>query len=617
MVTFGIPLDHLFGSHLLERVSWALLLLGCAGIVAGQESGKGQEVQRERVVVTGTYEPVPLEEADRSVRVLDETASPRLLRWTAVDLLRLDSSVDVRQRAPNNIQTDLSIRGSTFGQTLVLLDGLRLNDVQTGHHNMNLPLPADSLDRIEVLRGSGSTLYGADAVGGVVNLIPRTPDEPELRLRTGIGSFGTNNQGVGLSFVGRDWSQELTATRDFSSGFRPNRDYRQLSLSSTTRARSRLGNTSAILGHADRPFGADRFYGDFNSWERTRVWFAGLRQQLGEQTQVALAFRRNTDLFVLYRDRPEVFTNRHAVESWQLSLRRRQSLPRNVTFYYGTELLTDSIESNNLGLHSRGRGAVYAAFDLRAIRRFSVTAGVRDDVYSSFNHKVSPMISAAAWFAATVKLRAAITSAFRLPTYTDLYYQDPANKGTPDLRPERAWTYEAGLDWNLSSRMRANLTVFQRRERDGIDYVRRSPADVWRATNFQQLVFTGVESSVIFEPRRKHRMEVSYTGLRGAQDRLSGLLSKYVFNYPLRNVVLSWNAEVGRGLLVRSRVGSMRRYQRDPYALWDLFLGHAGTRFRPYLHFNNLTATTYEEIPGVVMPGRALVVGIEVYLRGR
>ena len=138
--------------------------------------------------------------------------------------------------------------------------------------------------------------------------------------------------------------------------------------------------------------------------------------------------------------------------------------------------------------------------DIRALRRFSLSIGVRDEIYGSFNHEVSPTVAAGYWLAPAWKLRGSISRAFRLPTYTDLYYHDPANVGSPNLRPERAWSYEGGMDWNAGGRVRAGLTVFQRRERDGIDYVRSNVTEIWRATNFQRLRFTGVEANVALRP---------------------------------------------------------------------------------------------------------------------
>src|ERR1700722_1345746 len=147
----------------------------------------------QSVVVTGTAQPVPLEEVDRSVSVLENLPQNIPLFGGFYQFLQLDSSVDLQQRG-NGVQGDITIRGGTFGQTLVLIDGVRINDVQTGHHNLDLPVPLDAIGELQVLRGSGSTFYGSDAVGGVVNVITRVGEPGELVFRSAVGSFGTNTE---------------------------------------------------------------------------------------------------------------------------------------------------------------------------------------------------------------------------------------------------------------------------------------------------------------------------------------------------------------------------------------------------------------------------------------
>ncbi len=566
--------------------------------------------RKDVVVVTGSFEPIPLEEADRSVRTFDPRAGA-LTAATVIDFLNRDSSVDLRQRAPNNLQTDVSIRGGGFGQTLVMLNGMRLNDAQSGHHNMNVPVPLEAIERIEVLKGSGSTLYGSEATGGVVHFLTRPPEASEFRLRAAAGNFGVNQQRGSAAYAWKDGSQQLAFSRDFSTGFRENRDYRHMAMNSLTRAKSRIGVSDITLAHADRPFGADQFYGNFNSWERTRTWYGALRQTIGDRTEAGVAFRRHTDLFVLYRDRPEVFTNRHAVESWQATLRRREAVGANARIHYGVEGLREAVESTNLGRHTRARGAGYAAIDVRALRRFSFTAGAREEVYGSRESQFSPSASAGVWLARGWKLRGSVSRAFRLPSFTDLYYHDPANLGSPDLRPESATSYEGGAMWNRGGLVRADVAVFHRRERDGIDYVRRSAADIWRATNFQRLRFTGVEASVAVRAGRAGVVDLAYTGLRGAGAVVADTLSKYVFNYPTHYGIAGWQGELPGGLIARTRVGALRRLGRDPYAVWDVYVARRAGRLHPFLHATNLTGSRYEEIPGVAMPGRGVVGGVE------
>ncbi len=276
------------------------------------------------------------------------------------------------------------------------------------------------------------------------------------------------------------------------------------------------------------------------------------------------------------------------------------------------ELYRDNIQSNNLGNHERTRSAPYIALDVRAVKRFSFSVGLRDEIYGSFNHELSPSFTVGYWLAPAVKVRASVSRAFRLPSYTDLYYQDPANRGTPDLRPEKAWGYEGGVDWNAGGRVRSAVTVFHRREQDGIDYVRNSPTDIWRAINFQRLQFTGVEGSVAFRPTTAHEIEWQYTGLQGAQDSLAGQLSKYVFNYPVHSGVVTWQGAFPRGIIGRTRIGVLQRYERDMYGLWDIYAASSRGRFRPFLQLSNVTNTSYEEIPRVAMPGRSFVAGFEL-----
>ncbi|MFN0105701.1 MAG: TonB-dependent receptor plug domain-containing protein [Bryobacteraceae bacterium] len=587
---------------MISRFLYAALL---AAAVAAAEDKPPKH--KETVVVTGSYEPIPLEEADRSVRAIPaRELAP--LAGTISDLLNLDASLDLRERAPGAIQSGLSIRGGSFGQTLVLWNGMRLNSVQSANLNMDVPVPVDALEQVEVLKGSGSTLYGSDATAGVVNFLTRPPERSEIRLRAGLGNWGTQQQRASVAYVRGAFAQQLTMSRDFSTGFAANRDYRNLSVASTSKWR----RSEISLAHNDRPFGAEQFYGNFNSWERTKNWFAGFRQGFGEKTEAAFAYRRHTDLFVLYRDRPQVFTNRHVAEGYQAQVRRREDLPKASRLHYGVEMLHDSIVSNNLGIHSRSRGAAYAAWDVRALNRFSFTVGVREEIYRNLRHQFNPSVGAGVWLHRQLKLRASASRAFRLPSYTDLYYRDPANVGNPSLRPESAWSYEGGLDWNTGGAWRANATVFQRRERDGIDYVRASPAAIWQATNFQRLQFTGVEAAVTTVLGRKHRVELAYTGLNGAQSVLGALQSKYVFNYPRHTGLATWQTALGKGFVARSRMGALERLGRSPYAVWDVFASWQRGRVQPYLQLSNLTAANYQEVIGVRMPGRGIVGGVEV-----
>jgi len=570
--------------------------------------------QKETVVVTGAWEPIPLTESDRSVEVYP-LRDPFLLFGSLTDAFDLDSSVQVQGRAPNGVQGDLSIRGGSFGQTLVLLDGIRLSDAQSAHHNLDIPVPLDAVDRIEILRGSGSTLYGSDAVAGVINVVTRpltTTDTPELILRGGYGSFGTNEESGTASF-GRDFlSQRFSFERELSDGFRDDREYRNMVLGSQTWLRTKLGLTRVYLSLLDRPFGADQFYGNFNSWERTKTWLATISQDLGKNTLFSLGYRRHTDLYELLRDDPGFYTNRHEDETWDVALRRHDTVREVFHVYYGAEFLADHVDSNNLGVHSRRRGAVYGDLDVRSWHRFSFSAGTRQEFYGRAQTISVPSFSGGYWIGSKAKLRASASRAFRLPNYTDLFYHDPANIGNPNLKPERAMNYEAGVDLYPASHWRSSLTVFSRHETDDIDYTRANSSDIWQAMNFGRVTFTGWEASLFGSLPHSQTVQFEYTGLYGAKAALNGYQSKYVFNYPTQQAVIGWQRTSPTGWIARVRVGITDQYQRNAYMLVDAYAAWTRSRFHPYLRVTNVTNTDYQPVYGVVMPGRAALAGLEL-----
>jgi iron complex outermembrane receptor protein len=570
----------------------------------------------QSVLVTGTAQPIPLDDADRSVSVLTDLPRKSPLFSGFFEFLQLDSSIDLQQRGPG-VQGDITIRGGTFGQTLMLIDGIRINDVQTGHHNMDLPVPIDAIGEVQVLHGSGSTLYGSDAVSGVVNVITHVADPAELVFRSAIGSFGTNTESGLFSIAFGPLLQQFSFERALSDGFEDDREFRNTSGSSESILRTRWGTTRIFLSALDRPFGANQFYGNYNSWERTKTWYAALHQDFGTNTELAFSYRRHSDLFVLLRDDPQIYTNRHADETWDAALRRHNDLTKLLRLSYGAEAIDDSIISNNLGNHLRRQGALYGNLDVRALKRFSFSVGVREQFYGHQQAFFAPTVSGGAWLSQTVKLRASVSRAFRLPTYTELYYSDPSDLPNPNLKPEQAITYEAGLDWHLRRHWRAFATVFARDEKNGIDYVRSSPTAPWQAMNFDRLRFTGVESGVEAELPHSQKVSVQFTAIHGALADEGGEQSEYAFNYPSQNAVVSWQMLTEKGVLARTRLGIVRRYQMNPYALWDVSVAWTRPRVRPYLQLTNLTNTSYEEIIGVNMPGRAAMVGVEILVRSR
>jgi outer membrane cobalamin receptor len=599
-----------------HKLSLLLLLLPCLQVRAQQTASPvpALPVTQQTVEVTTTIPPVPLSESNRSVETIDTREQPVFFN-NFTDYLRQDPSLSLQARSPNGVQADLSIRGTTFEQSLILLNGLRINDPETGHLNLDIPVPLDAISRIEVLHGSGSTFYGSDAIGGAVNLITERPRSLALAGKIGAGNYGSLEQHLRADYATKPISGQFTASRDTSDGFMADRNYSSNALAAETWLDLlKPGATDLLLGTSDRPYGANQFYGPYDSWERTKGWFAAIQQQLGQRTSASYAYRRHTDLFVLLLDNPDYYRNNHATTAWQSALRRADPIGRNGTLSYGLEANGDSIHSTNLGIHARNQGAGYANLSLRALGRLSLSIGAREQIFSGGDAVFSPSVAAAYAITNTLRLRASAGHGYRLPTYVDLYYSDPTTVGNPNLKPESSWSYEGGADWNPGSgRLTLTATGFRLQQKNGIDYSKYDLLNPWQATNVANFAYTGAETSLRLHLPASQQLQLSYTAIQ-ASSPPPGLISEYTFNYAAQSALLAWSGPLPaklHQLSIRNQLAVLQKTQKTAYPLWDISLARNTGNIRPYMRLLNLSNTGYQEIPGVPLQGRTAMAGAE------
>jgi iron complex outermembrane receptor protein len=562
----------------------------------------------EQVTVTGHAEEVPFQTLARSVVVITRDEIERLPAHAIADVLGYAASVDVRSRGPYGVQSDFSIRGATFGQALVLVDGMRLNDTQSGHHNGDIPVPLEAIDRIEVLLGPGSSLYGADAFGGTINVITRRGSRAP-RATVTAGSFGLigGDATVGGRVGSADESIAVSANR--SSGFTTDRDFRTLDVSSST---AFAGGARLFVSHLRKGFGAAGYYGPALSTERTDqtlVTLAGPHASLGQwDLEWQAAYRTHGDEFLYDSTRPGV-PNRHRTHATEATGRFQRALGATTRVTVGGEAGGDWIRSNNLGDHQVSRGSLFAEIQER-VGSAVLYPGLRFDGYSTFGHAWSPSLSGAVWLGGRAKLRGSIGRAFRVPTFTERFYEDPSNLGNPALAPERAWSGEAGVDWLAAGGWTAAATVFDRREHDTIDFVRASTLERWRAENVRDVETRGLELS-LQRALAGTLVSAQYTYLDATTDSLP-LLSKYVLQYARHAVDLSASLPLPDAFEIGPRLGYRERRDGQTYWLLDARVGRRFGHATAFVEGSNLLDQQYEEIPGVAMPGAWLRAGVTV-----
>lgn len=606
----------------------------------------------DTVTVTATRTAVPWGESGRFVEVVTAAEIEAHGVRSVPELLQLFPGLDVRRRGVHGVQADLSVRGGSFEQVLVLVDGVPVNNPQTGHHTLDLPVPVDAIERVEVLYGPGSALYGANAAGGVVQIFTKTgggvdADEGQdarfeidgsVELFAGENSLSGGSAAVDLD-TGSAGSHLLTVERSESDGHRAGLEFEQGSGFYRGTIPLKAGGRDATLdlaaGASERDFGAQSFYSTRfpNQLEFTEARFASAayRTAVGNtEVHAHAAGRWHDDTFILERSDPSLLTNVHEDRSTDLQVRaaRQTGVGR---LELGTGWLSEDLDSTNLGVRDRQRWGSSASLVGERGRFLWRGALHADRVEGDWEVHPSAALSVGVGSAGSGagRVRVAVASAYRVPSFTELYYRDPTSAGNPDLEPERSWTYEVGYDWT-SERARAAATLFERDGSDLIDFVQAPGETLFRAVNLRRVTTRGVE---LVAARRFGRAgsdggdrrggattwTASYAWLDSYGDEPAGV-SAYVFDYLEHRAVLRadgrapWALRWGASLSYNDRnlQETDERPGADDWLRLDARLARTFRRLELNVEGTNLTDERYVEQGAVEMPGRWLVAGARI-----
>jgi iron complex outermembrane receptor protein len=597
--------------HVRRLAPVILLCSTIAAPVAAQTSSPPASPPRitQQVVVTASLTPAPADTIGRTVTVVTRDDVERMGLRSIIEALRFVPGLDARARGPFDVQTDFSIRGATFGQQLVLADGIRLNDSQTGHHNGEIPLPAVAVDRIEVVAGAGSAVHGADALGGTINVISRTGTYQTASLAYGQHGLVDAQASIGGGVLPANTTLSGWGSR--SGGFMADRDFASGGVALRT---SPVAGLVLDVRHQRRAFGANGFYGPSPSkeWTDQTLGAASWQQATGAwTTRVHGSARRHGDHFRWDINRPGYAENLHHTHAVDAGVDASRAI-RRATLTIGGSAGGDWVISSNLGDHDYRRGSLFAEVQAPVRDRTEIVAGLRVDRYETFGRSTSPSIAIATRVAPGVRVRGSLARAFRVPSFTELYYTDPSNLGSPNLRAERGWSLDGGADWTHRA-WTTSVSVFRRWDDDVIDWLRDTPADRWQSANVRDVTTSGIEASLT---RRAGGalIRLSYAGL--SVDAPSVIqLSKYVLEYARHQAGISASLPVGGGVRVAVNVDARNRLVEQAwhsYALVGTRLSRPFGRLDVFLDASNLFDVEYREVAGVDMPGRWVSVGLTV-----
>jgi outer membrane cobalamin receptor len=587
----------------------ALPSLAAFGLSASLIFGIGQERRlEEHVVVTAAAYPIPFESMARTVHVITREQIERLPVRSIAELLNYAAGFDLQSRGPFGIQADLSLRGSAFSQVLVLIDGVRINDSQTAHHNADFPVQLQDLERVEILLGPGSSVHGADALGGAINLITLSGGG-RGKAAFSLGEHGLQEAGFRLPFQLSGITQVVSASGIRSSGFMPNRDFRTVAVSSKTEWHK---TNSFAFSHVGKEFGAAGFYGPSPSREWTGQTLASY-QRTKKGVTAGAHYRMHSDRFLWDVRHPDILENTHRTHSAGMQLKTQLTVNEQTSLSLGGETGGDWISSSNLGKHGFVKNSLFGEIQWKRGQTAVVSPGLRYDNYSRFGSAFSPGASAAVWVSPRFRLRSSAGHAFRVPTFTELYYRDPGHEGGRVLLPEKAWGAEAAADWLPGPGWMGSFTFSSRSEKDVIDWVRENASDKWISANLRARVTRAWEMNLHHVRDSGHFLEIQYIFLSSTAPSVD-LLSKYALDFARH----SWSAAGALALPWGLNLG-----QRTAYRLRSVGMGYwvvdarLSRRFGQVLFRvdgSNMLNRQYQAVRGVDMPGRWLQLGIDVEL---
>ena len=597
-----------------------------------------------------------------NVSVITSKEISQLPAQTINEVLAWVSGIDVRERGPMGVQADIGIRGSGFDQVLVLVDGVRMSDPQTGHHQMNLPVPLQMIERIEVIRGSAARRYGLNAMGGVIHIITKKRVAKTISA-TAFGSTNMSsssnryvNQGgrVYLSDQINKWNVSASADYQGGEGFRYNTDFQNFKgLLSINREWGGKSGLSMLAGHNNNRFGANDFYApssDEESRETVNTHFlnASFNHDLGSNTRINLnaSSRWNFDHYDLVKYN---YVNKHQsqVSMGELNINKRFFFERSIgELSGGLEWRQERIQSNNLGDHDRTVYGAYTEYKHSWRDRWFVTLGSYGLQTEELGFKIYPGIDTRYRVNRNWSIWGNWGNGQRLPTYTDLYYEDRSNSSNPNLISERSRNAEIGVTFSKLG-FTQNLSVFQKNQFDRIDWIKPivDPNDSlttikWTPYNLGTAIFRGIEGGVNYQTKigRQLAMRISWNFcLMEGENQVNSnanqpVLSKYAlnfletqsiqsvwFNYSLHNE--HYSPQISMRIQWRHMVRSMLV---DPINLYDLRLKYSGNNasnsWAFFMDISNISNKQYFVIDygqGIGLPNlpRWVQLGINYSLR--
>ena len=586
-------------------------------------SQEKKEIQAlDTILIKSTRIDLPFKENARTIQVISAEFIKNSAATNVADLLQQVAGVDIRRRGTAGSQADLYIRGGGFDQTLLLIDGIKMDDAQTGHHTMNAALPIEVIERIEIIKGPAARVFGQNAFTGAINIVTKSTLANTASVNIEAGSFGQLNGSV---TVGKEFENSSIIAHVgilTSDGYRHNSDYENKNYLLKGVFNKKEQPIEVIATFFDKKFGANGFYASATAteqYEETQSSLFGASTTFRtEKFKITprVYWKRGQDEYVYIRDNPSVYRNLHITNKVGVETNASYTSDIGITGF-GVDISRVFISSNNLGKRNRTMANLFLEHRFKfADGKIDITPGVAITYFSDFKFHAFPGLDIGFKLSDNLKAYGNLGVTYRIPTYTDLYYNDRSTIGNSNLKPEEAFAQEIGLKFN-SGRFTSSVAIFNRDADNLIDFIRPDVTSKYEATNIAKVNTKGFELNTDYRFKLNEFNQTLSFGYNYLNDDILDQnkdLSRYSLNTLKHQFITRFESKLFKNVRQNIIYKHAERTIGTSYNVWDASVIVAVNTFNFTVTANNIFNAEYIESGFVPMPPSSLLFGLRYNL---
>jgi len=638
----------------LQKTPLMMRLLLASLLCSLSISVLAQNTQLSEVVVTASMLPQQEKETGRNIVSIKGSSLQNLPISSIDELLKYLPGIETQQRGPAGTQSNIIIRGGTFQQVLVIIDGIRINDPLTGHFNSYIPLHPEDINRIEIIKGAASAIYGSDAIGGVVNIITnglQQKNNHKLSVGSKWGSYNSRSNNVWWGIQKEKWKLSVSSQQNKADGENLrgttgyyNNSFYAANFNYTFTSDWKL---HILFANDSRDFNAQNFYTTFKSDTASEIvksnWTQmGLSKQYTHKiVKFDVAYKNLSDRF---RFNPAGSFNENKTSLFVAQGSVQFTRNPNHQIVTGAQWIHKKIRSNDRGNHELAHGAAFLIATHKLHKNIFINESLRIDWDQSYGWIIIPQLNGS-WVNGNLTTRASIGKGVRDADFTERYNNynksivTGGSMGNPYLQAEKSWSYELGADYRIGSNFKWGATVFLRDQNNLIDWTptpypmmpRQSnlviTGNYSLATNVSSVKTKGIETDLTYNKKWGEDYELNLsTGLVWLSSTSPNKTPSFYISSHARFL---WNEQIvfraNNLQLAINSVYKIRNVQTASainaalstnYFLVNSKFSYLTTKRKGtiFVEVSNLTNTKYSDLLGAIMPGRWICAGFQLNL---